>query len=462
VLGETLKQLRPTLCYRLRAVPHRPEAVDVEAGPLGKVEGRPTRTAAAAALRAHVAVLKGKPLRAALSEALADDEKLGGKERRFVAFATRELSRHSRYLDLVSRSRGHAPSALKLPEDQAIARYVLWRCALTGASPKRAVEEAALPGPLRPRSVPDALLVALVGDGRFEVPLPDAALERAAALHSFPNWLAEAIARGVPEDALEPVLAALNRESAIMLRARPPTARTSVREELATLGVATTTVEHLPGALRLSDGSRAVFDSGPMKNGRLLTMDFGSQEIVALCAARPGQRIVDLCAGAGGKSIALADDVGPTGVVFACDISARRLDEARRRCRTLKVKNVQFPAEPELGDCDLVLIDAPCSGTGTLAREPDRKWKLKPDEVRTHVATQETLLKSTARRVREGAAIVYATCSLLPEENQEQVALFLAAHPHFALEESVQVLPHQAEGGGFFAARLRRQGRAGA
>lgn len=427
------------------------------ATPLGTVEGRPTRSAAAAAIRAHVAVLKGKPLRAALSEALADDEKLGGKERRFVAFATRELSRHLRYLDLVSRSRGHAPSALKLPEDQAIARYVLWRCALTGASPKRAVEEAALPGPVRPRSVPDALLVALVGEGTFEVPLPEEPLERAAAVHSFPTWLAQAIARAVPPGELEPVLAALNRESAIMLRARPPSARTSVREELASLGIATTTVEHLPGGLRLTDGNRAIFDSGPMKNGRLLTMDFGSQAIVALCAAAPGQTIADLCAGAGGKAIALADDVGPTGVVLACDISARRLDEARRRCRALKVKNVQFPLEAALGSCDVVLIDAPCSGTGTLAREPDRKWKLKAEEVRTHVATQRGLLESTARGLRPGAAIVYATCSLLPEENQEQVAQFLATHPRFTLEASAQVLPHHSDGGGFYAARLRHK-----
>ena len=131
----------------------------------------------------------------------------------------------------------------------------------------------------------------------------------------------------------------------------------------------------------MTDGSRAIFESRWMKEGRLQVMDLGSQLLGAFCRARPGQTVVDYCAGAGGKTLVLADAVGDRGRVFAWDLSEKRLKEARKRVGEFKLRHVSFPSSPRVDLADLVLVDAPCSGTGTLGREPDQKWKLSPKQV---------------------------------------------------------------------------------
>jgi 16S rRNA (cytosine967-C5)-methyltransferase len=185
-------------------------------------------------------------------------------------------------------------------------------------------------------------------------------------------------------------------------------------------------------------------------------MDVGSQALVALCQAQPGQTVVDWCAGAGGKTLALADAVGPEGRVLAHDASARRLDEARRRTKELKLRHVSFPAQPRLDLADLVLIDAPCSGVGTLSREPDQKWKLTEVAVAGFARTQGEILDEVARGVGPRTVLVYATCSLLPQENEDVVQAFLARTPGWRLEATHRSWPHRGHGGGFFGARLVR------
>lgn len=416
--------------------------------------GRATKKAIVAAVRAHVAVLKGKPLRAAISESLAKEENLGGQERRFIAFATRELSRHQRYLDFIAKSRGQAPGDFQLVEDAAVVRFALWRQAIGGLSATQALAEVALPGPVRPRSVPDAVVADVLNDAQ---PLPEASdeLDRLATRHSFPTWLAKAIEQVAPPGELGPVLEALNREPPLMLRVRPPGTRDEVRQLLAAKGIDTSPV--LADSLLIADDSRAVFESGPMKNGRLIVMDEGSQRLCELTAPLPGQTVIDYCAGAGGKTIVLADMVGEHGRVMAHDISAKRLDEARRRVAQLKLRHVTFPKTPPVEQADVVLVDAPCSGTGTLAREPDQKWKLSTKRVDELVKTQTELLSTVARAVKVGASITYATCSLLRAENEGVVEAFLKAHVGFEQQQLLRVWPHQSTGGGFFGARLLRR-----
>lgn len=417
--------------------------------------GLPTRKAATAALKAHVAVLKGTPLRKAISLALAEGGNLGGKERRFVAFAARELSRHARRLDLSARARGYGGSRLHLPEDQALLRYALWRKELTGAAPDRVMVEVALPGPIRPRSLPDAVLKEALAK---EVTLDFGAtpLDQAANRHSFPTWLAEAIAAAAPVGQLEAILAALNREPPLTFRVRPPGTRDALLAQLLAQGFEVEACGEEPDALRATTESRAIFESRWMKGGRLQVMDLGSQKLAAFCRAQPGQSVVDLCAGAGGKTLVLADAVGPKGRVYAWDSSARRLEEARRRVGEAKLVQVSFPKEPRLDLADLVLVDAPCSGSGTLGREPDQKWKLSERQVAEFAKTQESILDATAPKLKAGAVLVYGTCSVLREENEAVVERFLARHADFTLEESLRVWPHQLEGGGFFGARLRK------
>jgi 16S rRNA (cytosine967-C5)-methyltransferase len=405
------------------------------------MSGLPSKKAATAAISAHVAVLKGEPLRLSLSKALAKGEGMGGNERRFAAFATRELSRHQRWLDRVAKELGRAPSDFQLEEDRAVIRYALWRRFKGAATVEQAMREVALPGPVRPRSVPDAIV-----RGAIEQPLPPLPDDEPALTHSFPAWLAEALGN----DAL--VMAALNRESPLMLKVRPNGTRDEVQ---ALLGeIPTKPIDGVPDGLVLDEEGRRIFESKPMKQGRLVVMDAGSQRIVQLCGAQPGQTVVDYCAGAGGKTIALADAVGERGRVLAYDNSPRRLNEAKGRVKELGIRHVSFPSMPRLDDADVVLVDAPCSGTGTLAREPDQKWKLKPADVEKFAKTQGALLDEVAAKVGSKTVLVYATCSLLKAEDEAVVEAFLGRQRRFALTESLRVWPQESLGGGFFAARL--------
>ena len=416
----------------------------------GEIAGIASRKAATAALKAHVAVIKGTPMRRAISEALHEGGNLGGKERRFIAFAARELSRHLRLLNPYASAHGMPMSKLHLPEDQAIFRYALWRRYVCGAGADKVMTEIALPGPIRPRGIPDQLLkTELTRDVPVELKDP-------ADKHSFPTWLAERIAAVAPPDELDAVLEALNREPTLTLRVRPVGTRDALLPEMKAKGLEVEACAELPDAIRVTDGSRAIFESRWMKEGRLQVMDLGSQLLADFCRAQPGQAVVDYCAGAGGKTIVLADAVTTTGRVYAWDSSEKRLKEAKSRVGELKLRHVTFPQAPRIDLADLVLIDAPCSGTGTLGREPDQKWKLSANQIYELTVTQLGILRDVARQLQRGATIVYGTCSVLRDENEGVVEKFLAAVPGFTLEESLRVWPHKLEGGGFFGARLKK------
>lgn len=433
--------------------------------------GRPSRKAAQAVVSAHFKVLGGQGLKPALKEVLAAHAQLGGQERRFVALAVRELSRHRRLLDALARFVGHPPGKWVRAEDQAIARYTLWRTHLGHGGAERALVEMRLPGPIRPRTVSDATLEAIARAPIEGFAAEGDAVERAATLRSFPNWLARRLAAQVPEEEIDALLAALNREPDLILRARPP-GRDEVMAQLLADQLEVAPLPLLPDALWQRGAGARIFESAAMKAGRLQVQDLGSQLICALCEPAggfAGARILDLCAGAGGKTLTLADRVGPKGQVLAADASRRRLDDARLRAKKLGVHNVGFPKEPALGGCDVILIDAPCSGVGSFAREPDLKWKTTEASVAKVVATQRTLLEKAVQGARPGARIVYATCSLLREENESQIDWLREAHPEIEVEDAtswlpaevceggcLRVWPHRVPGGGFFAARLRK------
>ncbi|SDE76424.1 16S rRNA (cytosine967-C5)-methyltransferase [Myxococcus virescens] len=441
--------------------------------------GRPSRRGATAALEAHIAVLRGEPLKAALANALREANGLGGQERRFAAMAVRELSRHQRLLDLAARLLGHTMGKVGLTEDQALVRYALWRRIFCGEGWARIGPEVRLPGPVRPRTIKDDLLQRVVEQPLPEAPLPESQTERLAIRYSFPNWLVQRLAQVYPEDVLEGLLASLDEEPSLHFRARPPGTRDAVLAALKEEGVNAEPVAAAPDAVRVTDSSHRVFETRMMKSGRLQVQDVGSQLISELCRPREGSlegfTVADVCAGAGGKTLALADFVGPRGKVLAGDRSRRRLAEARERVRHFSLRQVAFPHPLPLSDADVLLIDAPCSGTGSLAREPDQKWKLTAQEIAKYQATQSELLDEVSRQAKPGALIVYATCSVMPEEDEAVVEAFLAKHPDFTLEPVEDVLgaeraalaaqgpylkalPPKVPGGGFFAARLRRTG----
>ena len=248
------------------------------------VPGLASRKAATAALTAAVAVVKGTPLRRAIAEALEGGGNLGGKERRFVAFAARELSRHLRRLELSARAHGWPTSRLQLPEDQVILRYAIWRRELTHAPVEKILTEVGLPGPIRPRGLPDTVLRAVLAEA-VEPAWGATPLDRAASRHSFPTWLAERLQAVAPPGELEPLLEALNREPELTLRVRPPGSREALLPALAAAGLAVVPCPEAPDAIRVADGGRAIFESRFMKEGRLQVMDLGSQLLAGFCAA---------------------------------------------------------------------------------------------------------------------------------------------------------------------------------
>jgi 16S rRNA (cytosine967-C5)-methyltransferase len=443
------------------------------------VLGRASRKGVKVILEAHLGVLDGRPLRAALSEALREDPSLGGQERRFIALAVRELSRHQRLLDHVAKHLGQSPSKWVLREDQSLVRFALWRRLFTGQDWNRIKLDVQLPGPIRPRSIKDSVLEEMVSTPLGELSLGATEEDRIAARHSFSTWLARAIATSTAGQPLEEILAALNRESSVVLRVRPGKTAQEACSELQAEGVAVEILVEDPPALVVREASHRVFDSALFKSNAVQQQDVGSQWIAELCRPSRGeafQRVADVCAGAGGKTLALADQVGPGGKVFASDLSRRRLEEGRTRIKAAGLRNVSFPHPLDVSQMQAVLVDAPCSGTGSLAREPDQKWKLKEADIARLVTEQLELLEGLAPKLKPGAVLVYATCSLLRAENEDVVAAFGQKHPeyeltraesvlpqalapHVSAEGFLRVYPHRSPGGGFFAARwVRRSG----
>lgn len=272
-----------------------------------------------------------------------------------------------------------------------------------------------------------------------------------------PDWI---VGRIAPED-----LRALLEPATLDLRVNLLKAtRDEARAALAGEGVEATLTPLSPWGLRV-DGRRQVTTGAAFRGGLVEIQDEGSQLVAALVDARPGMRVADLCAGAGGKTLALAMTMQNRGQLIACDVSAARLDNAVQRLRRAGVHN----AERHLlvrGDkwikrhaeqFDRVLVDAPCTGTGTWRRNADARLRLGEDDMAELLPKQTAILDQAASLVRKGGRLVYATCSLLAEENEDQVTGFLSRHSGFAQTDALALSPARHGTDGFFAAVLERR-----
>ncbi len=258
---------------------------------------------------------------------------------------------------------------------------------------------------------------------------------------NYPTWLGpyleKALGRDVPRE-----MAALEAEAPMDLRVNTlVNERTTALAALEDAGIMPVRTPHSPLGLR-------VFERFPLstlsvfKSGGIEVQDEGSQVAALLADARPGMRVVDFCAGAGGKTLALAASMKNKGHLVACDVSAKRLERATQRLRRATASIVQrVPLENQrdkwvkkhVMGFDRVFVDAPCTGTGTWRRNPDAKWRLKENDVSELAALQADILDSAQRLVKPGGRLIYATCSILKEEDEDQVENFLAAHDQFTL-----------------------------
>ena len=255
-----------------------------------------------------------------------------------------------------------------------------------------------------------------------------------------PDWLLPSLLARFGAD-LAAEMAALAEPAPLDLRVNLLKAtREQAQASLAAEGVAATPTPLSPWGLRVP-GRRPVTAGRTFQEGLVEIQDEGSQLVAALVGAQPEMRVADWCAGAGGKTLAMAMTMQNRGHIAACDVSAARLDGAVRRLRRAGVHNVERHlvepgdkwAKRRAGSFDRVLVDAPCTGIGTWRRNPDSRLKLSARDLAELQDKQAAILGQAARLVRNGGRLVYATCSLLTEENEAQVQSFLAARPEFAV-----------------------------
>ena len=299
---------------------------------------------------------------------------------------------------------------------------------------------------------------------------------------NLPDWLYDKFVAQYGEEETLQLAAVLNTPAPLDLRVNTLKAdREKVIAELATAPIVAEPTPYAPTGLRVM--KKPALQNLPLfKEGAIEVQDEGSQVLAQLLGARRGEMVVDFCAGAGGKTLAIGAIMRNTGRLYAFDVSEKRLAKLKPRVARSGLSNVHpvtiaherdAKVKRLAGKIDRVLVDAPCSGMGTLRRTPDVKWRQQLAGVAEMTEKQAAILDSAARLVKFGGRLVYATCSLLNEENDAIVEAFLAAHPEFelvpmnkvleeqridlAMGDYLKMLPHKHGTDGFFAAVLERK-----
>jgi len=402
-----------------------------------------------------------RPVRLALKAWGEASRFAGAKDRAFVSGLVLDVLRRRR--SLAWRMGDDTPRAAALGALKFVWDWPLERIA------EAAAEEPHGPGPLA-----EAERTAL------EQPR-DLAEAPAPVQGDYPDWLEPELIRAFGDDRV-PEAQALSQRAPVDLRAnRLKTGPGKAMKALEPLPVRASGV--LPEALRIDppqaeERAAAVEAMPAFVKGWVEVQDLGSQ-IAAACAGEvKGKQVLDLCAGGGGKTLALAGGMENTGQIYAYDSDARRLTDTIRRAERAGVRNLQVrtPAKPDPlkgldGRMDVVFVDAPCSGTGSWRRHPDTKWRLTPQALDKRRAEQDLVLDQATAFVKPGGAIVYVTCSVLPAEDEDRVQAFLQRHPEFALRPAtddpslakfltpdgfLRLSPRTSRTDGFFVARLEK------
>jgi 16S rRNA (cytosine967-C5)-methyltransferase len=283
---------------------------------------------------------------------------------------------------------------------------------------------------------------------------------------SIPDWLDALGEKELGKTIWTKEIAALNEQADVILRVNTlKTTKEQLQGELFDLDIETEFLKDYPNALKLKERAN-VFQTDAFKNGLFEVQDASSQLVAEFLNVEPGMRIVDACAGAGGKALHIASLMENKGQVIALDIYKNKLDELKRRAKRNGAFNIETrviestKVVKKLYDkADRVLIDAPCSGLGVLRRNPDAKWKLEPEFIENIKKTQQEILQQYSRMVKAGGQLVYVTCSILPSENRVQVDNFLTSDSgkDFTFIKERNILAHQSGYDGFYMARLEKQ-----
>ena len=297
----------------------------------------------------------------------------------------------------------------------------------------------------------------------------------------FPEWLVEKLQQFMPDEQILDLGFSLQKSAPLDLRVNTLLAkRDQVLEILKNDGFDAEATPYSPCGIRIN-GKPAINRHALFLSGKIEVQDEGSQLLGYLLAPKRGEMVVDFCAGAGGKSLLLGALMNSKGRLYAFDVSEKRLQNLKPRFKRQGLSNLHAQriahendskVKRLAGKIDRVLVDAPCSGLGTLRRNPDLKWRQSPLSIEELKTKQAAILLAAAHLLKPGGRLVYATCSFLPEENQAIITEFLAQHPEFSLlncsellaqqkipidtGEFLQLFPAQHQTDGFFAATLKR------
>jgi 16S rRNA (cytosine967-C5)-methyltransferase len=411
----------------------------------------------------------------ALHRALRAHSELHSTERRLIATALYAMIRLYRRYDFLLDAALHGQKkkgvgALPSPDLQRL-RYAVALMTELGETPDAAGRMADLPADL---------IGTLAALGRGPIAWPEDPTARLTVEESLPGWAAKRLLAEYGETA--PALArALNVRAPLTLRANLLKATPEkLRDQLRAEGVESEHGRWSPWAVLL-EGHHNVFGLKAYKSGLFEVQDEGSQLISLATGAAAKQTVIDACCGSGGKTLALAAMMENKGLIVACDVEERRMKDLRPRAALAGVFNLQPTIVPEgpAGEKPLkrwknrahvVLIDAPCSGSGAWRRHPDSRWRLKEPEIDSYAARQQQILARYAPCLRPGGLLVYATCSLFTAENDAVADAFATSHPDFVPEAimgvpeaaldargRLRLLPHVHGTDGFFAAAFRRK-----
>ncbi|MBF2003515.1 MAG: 16S rRNA (cytosine(967)-C(5))-methyltransferase [Synechococcales cyanobacterium M58_A2018_015] len=310
--------------------------------------------------------------------------------------------------------------------------------------------------------------------------LPPDPVSRIGILHSYPDWMVELWLSQLGETETEQLCAWFNQPPHIDLRINPlRTTLEQVEAAMHSAQIAVTRVPPLPQALRLPQGVGAIDSLPGFADGWWSVQDASAQCVSHLLDPQPGEVIIDACAAPGGKTTHIAELMQDQGIIWACDRHASRLKKLQENATRLHLSSIRLLTQDSrdvpwfVNQADRVLLDAPCSGLGTLHRHADARWRQTPDTVRDLAQLQTELLQQAATWVKPRGILVYATCTLHPAENEAVVRTFLAQHPQWQIEPPtgavnrivgegvaaegwLKLLPHRHNRDGFFMVRLRR------
>ncbi|AKA33779.1 RsmB/NOP family class I SAM-dependent RNA methyltransferase [Flagellimonas lutaonensis] len=374
-----------------------------------------------------------------IEKVLKHDKRWGSRDRGFIAETTYDIVRWRRLYDEIAEV--HAPYS----RQNLFRLFAVWAI-LRGIK---------LPDWKQLENTPERRI-----KGRF-----DELSKIRKYRESIPDWMDELGVKALGEKRWTKEMEALNQQADVVLRTNTlKTTKEALKATLADEGVESHALKGYAAALKLLE-RKNVFNTQAFKDGLFEVQDASSQVVAPFLEVEPGQRVVDACAGAGGKTLHLAALMKNKGQLIAMDVYDNKLRVLKKRARRNGAHNIETrlidstKAIKKLhNSADRLLLDAPCTGLGVLRRNPDAKWKLEPEFLERIKGVQQDILQQYSKMVKSGGKMVYATCSILPEENNEQVKSFLAsgAGQDFRLIKEQHIYPSESGFDGFYMALMEK------